>query len=87
MSGWDENAGTETRSLGDVIDALGIKATLEEGELLSGALLLLKVIDKDGDTRLSLAGSEGLGWIERIGMLRTAELIESGASRLGSDPE
>lgn len=42
MSGWDENAGTETRPIGDVLDGLGIEATVREGELVSGAMVLLK---------------------------------------------
>lgn len=85
MSGWDENAGTELRPIGDVIDGLGVRATVSEGELVAGAVVLLKVIDTDGDTRLSLAHSEGLGWIERAGMLRVAEQIET--STTCSDPE
>ncbi|MFC5802794.1 hypothetical protein [Streptomyces formicae] len=80
MSGWDENAGTETRPIGDVLDGLGIEATVRQGELVSGAMVLLKVIDNDGDTRLSMSHSDGLGWIERAGMLRVAELIESGSA-------
>lgn len=77
MSGWDENEGTATRPIGDLIDGLGITARMDEGELISGAIVLLKVIDKDGDTRLSLAHSDGLGWIERVGMLRVAESVET----------
>ncbi|WP_432136819.1 hypothetical protein [Streptomyces sp. bgisy154] len=75
--GWDENAGTETRPIGDVVDSLGIRATVDDGELVAGAIVILKVIDKDGATRLSLAHSEGLCWIERCGMLRVAERLES----------
>ncbi|QXE36199.1 hypothetical protein KQY30_20085 [Streptomyces sp. GMY02] len=82
MTGWDDNAGSETRPIGDVLDGLGIRATVNEGELVAGALVLLKVIDEDGDTRLSLAHSDGLGWIERAGMLRVAETLET-TSTLG----
>lgn len=85
MSGWDENAGTGTRPIGDVIDGLGIEATVDDGELVAGALVLLKVIDSEGDTRLSLAHSDGLGWIERAGMLRVAETIETGTAKQSSD--
>ncbi|WP_327377998.1 hypothetical protein OG393_30975 [Streptomyces sp. NBC_01216] len=80
MSGWDENADTPLRKIGDVIDGLGIEATVRDGELVSAALVLLKVIDTDGDTRLSLAYSDGLGWIERAGMLRIAETIENASN-------
>ncbi|MET8404456.1 hypothetical protein [Streptomyces sp900116325] len=86
MSGWDENADTITRPIGDVIDGLGIEARVDEGELVAGAVVLLKVIDGDGECRLSLAHSDGLGWIERAGMLRVAEVLETGsATQAGGD--
>ncbi|MFJ8027444.1 hypothetical protein [Streptomyces sp. NPDC096311] len=77
----------EARPIGDVLDGLGIEATLDEtsGELVAGAVVLLKVIDTDGDVRLSMAYSDGLGWIERAGMLRIAESMESGTSRLAGE--
>lgn len=77
MSAWDEDDQVETRPIGDVLDGIGVRATLDDGELVDGALVLLKVVQADGDTRLSMAASDGLGWIERAGMLRVAELIES----------
>lgn len=78
--------GSETRPIGDVLDSLGIRAVIADGELVAGAIVLLKVIDNDGDTRLSLSHSDGIGWIERCGMLRVAELIESDTtSRRSSD--
>ncbi|MER7155435.1 hypothetical protein [Streptomyces lydicus] len=80
MSGRDDQADTGMRPIGDVIDGLGITATVDEGELVAGAIVLIKVIDNDGDTRLSLASSDGLSWVERAGMLRVAE-------RIASDPE
>lgn len=84
MSGWDDNAGSTTRPIGDALDSLGIEATLDPGELVAGALVLLKVVQADGDTRLSLA-HQGIGWIERVGMLRVAETIESRSTREADD--
>lgn len=81
MPDGDDEAGTEAHPIGDVIDALGIRAALSEGELVSGAIVLLKVIDTDGDVRLSVLHSDGIGWIERAGMLRVGELIESDISQ------
>ncbi|MFJ2676386.1 hypothetical protein [Streptomyces sp. NPDC087525] len=82
MTTWDDHDDTDARPVGDVLDGLGIRATLNEGELVAGALVLLKVVEADGSTRLSLARSEGLGWIERAGMLRVAETLET-SSALG----
>jgi hypothetical protein len=72
----------ETRPIGDVLDGIGIQATLDEGELVAGAIVLLKVIDTDGDVRLSMAYSDGLSWIERTGMIHVAETME--ASTVGT---
>jgi hypothetical protein len=80
VSGWDENAGSQTRPIGDVLDSLGIEATVAPDELVAGALVLLKIVETDGATRLSVA-HQGIGWIERVGMLRVAETIESGTAR------
>jgi hypothetical protein len=68
VSGWDDEAKAKTRPIGDVLDNLGIEATLEPDELVAGV------------TRLSIA-HQGIGWIERVGMLRVAETIESGSAR------
>ncbi|PYC83439.1 hypothetical protein C7C46_08890 [Streptomyces tateyamensis] len=67
----------QDQPLGPIIDGLGVAAHLADGELAAAAVVLLKVLQADGSTRLSLAYSDGLGWIERAGMLRVAELIES----------
>lgn len=77
MTDRTDDAGGSVRPVGDVLDSLGVEATVSEGELVAGAIVLLKVIDTDGDTRLSVSHSDGLGWIERCGMLRVAEQIES----------
>lgn len=76
-----------TRPIGDALDALGIEATLDDGELVAGAIVLLKVIDTDGDMRLSMAYSDGLGWIERAGMIHVAEVMEGHSTGPASDDE
>ncbi|MEU9400554.1 hypothetical protein [Streptomyces sp. NPDC048242] len=80
MSG--DETDDEATALGSVIDALGVTSTIEEGELVAAAVVLLKVIEEDGSTRLSICYSDGLGWIERAGMLRIAETLEAGAPQL-----
>lgn len=62
-------------TLGQHLDALGIRANLEDGDLLVGAVVLLKVIDTDGDVALYHRTATGIGWIEKIGMLRAAEQL------------
>lgn len=58
--------------LGDRIDGLGCTTTLEDGDLIAGAVVLLKVVEPDGTVRLSMTWSEGMAWTERLGMLHAA---------------
>lgn len=63
-------------TLGQIIDGLGCDTTLEEGDLVAAAVVVMKVIEPNGNVRLSISWSDGLGWIERLGMLRAAERID-----------
>jgi len=62
--------------VGNLLDGLGVEYHPEDGELVESALVLLKVIGPDGDVSLRTLSSDGLSWIERIGMLRSAEAVE-----------
>ena len=62
--------------IGSVLDSLDVKVTLDEGALVAGAIVLLKVIDPDGDSVLQCTSSAGLAWVERLGMLHAAEIME-----------
>jgi hypothetical protein len=67
---------TTPRPLGEVMDALGIIHTGEEGDLVHGAMVLLKIVDADGCVSLGAEWSPELSWLERVGMLREAECTE-----------
>lgn len=80
MSGEDDN--TETRPIGDVVDALSCNARLGPDDLVADVVVLLKVVDGDGRVRLAITWGEGQSWIERRGMLETAldmERVNPGA--------
>lgn len=64
---------SEAQPVGDLLDSLGVKHSPNEGEIISDAVVLMKVIDADGRVSLRTAWSDGMSWIERIGMLRAAE--------------
>lgn len=64
-------------TVGQIIDALGIKTTIQPNELVSSAVVLLTVIEEDGTPRLSTLWPPGMLWLTRIGMFRQAELSES----------
>lgn len=73
--------------IGDLLDSLGVTHTPDDDELVAGALVLMKVIDADVDVSMRLAWSDGMGFIERIGMLRLAERVELGDTRSCEDQE
>lgn len=65
------------QKIGQLIDALGAEATLDEGDLPTDAFVILKVVKADGTVTLASARSEGLDWITRLGMLTAAQTIEN----------
>lgn len=63
--------------IGTTLDNLGVRhCTSQPGELISDALVILKTVDEEGRARLTLLWSDGMSWIERVGMLRIAEQQE-----------
>jgi hypothetical protein len=62
--------------VGPFLDGLGITTSLEEGDLVPDAIVILKRVNAQGDVSLSVAWSEGMSWLERRGMLRVAEQME-----------
>ena len=55
---------------------MGCLASLREGDLVTAAVVVLKGIQPDGTVRLNSCWSDGLCWVDRIGMLRAAEASE-----------
>jgi len=73
-------------SIGNLIDTLGVRAELNEGDLVSSAVVVMAVlVEGDNSPRLTIASSDGLSWIEQAGLLRLAERICSGSPEDASD--
>jgi hypothetical protein len=66
----------QQRKLGQLIDQLGVKQQIDPDENVCGAMVLMTVEEPDGHLSLRCAWSEGMTWIERIGLLRAAERAE-----------
>ena len=67
---------TQRQELGDLLDELGITAQVDPDEQLCGAMVLMTVQEPDGHLSVRAAWSDGMTWIERIGLLRAAERAE-----------
>lgn len=71
--------------IGQLLDALGVCHSPDDGELIAGGVVLLKVIDSDGEVSVRQVSSDGLNWLERGAMLRVAELTERPVNDLWDD--
>jgi hypothetical protein len=59
-----------------------ISLDLSDDTMITGVVLLAKTVHMDsGDVGLYLATSDGVSWLEKLGMLRAAERIVSGVTR------
>lgn len=66
------------QQIGQLLDTLGVTADLEDGDLVTDAHVVLKVVKADGGTTLVKATSEALDWITSLGMLTAILAIENG---------
>ena len=66
----------QEQGLGQLIDSMGITHEVRPGDRVCGAVVLLTVEEPDGHVSLRCAWSEGMSWVERLGLLRAAERAE-----------
>lgn len=66
------------QQIGQLLDTLGVTADLDQGDLVTDAHIVLKVVKADGETTLIKATSEALDWVTSIGMLTAVLAIENG---------
>jgi len=57
------------QKIGRILDNLGVELDLGEGDLIASALVLTKIIKPDGTVTLGYAQSDGMCWIEAVGLL------------------
>jgi hypothetical protein len=61
--------------VGPILDGLGNTLELEDGDFVVSALVIAKVVDKNGEVSLTLSTSDGLSWIDQHGLLASAQLV------------
>ena len=59
-------------TLGEIIDRLGVSVGLNEGDIITDAVVLVKILDKNGKPSMATVWNEGIGVFERTGLLRIA---------------
>jgi hypothetical protein len=61
---------------GPILDGLGVTLDLAEGDLVASAIVLAKVVNTEGDVALVIGSSEGISWLEQLGLVTAgADLI------------
>lgn len=63
---------SELKSVGDIIDGLGIVSDIPEGALVVSGVVLLEVMMPDGGTRSTTLWSENQSYLVRRGLLEFA---------------
>jgi len=77
-------------TLGQHIDGLEIVPTLDEGDLIASAIVILEIIEEDGSSRLCVTWPDDMSFIKRNGMLSIAlaqDLDSSGPIRRDEDDD
>jgi hypothetical protein len=70
------------QQIGQLLDTLGVEQDLEDGDLISDAIVISKVVDANGHLSLGIAVSESCSWIDQLGMLTAAsDIIRNGGYR------
>jgi hypothetical protein len=64
-------------SVGQIVDSLGTSMSIREGDMVTDTIVIAKVVEDDGTVRLSMGWSDGMSWIERLGMLTAAMQTDS----------
>ena len=63
---------TEARKVGDTLDSLGVTAQLDEGDMVTNAVVLLKVVQEDGSVGLVVARDEAATWMDEFLLIKLA---------------
>jgi hypothetical protein len=73
--------------MGTSLDHLGIEVALEEGDLIASAVLISKIIKPDGTVAIAISDSDGMSWVEQLGLLAAAKEIIRSTSQFDEDDD
>lgn len=63
----------------DDLRAIADSLNLEEGEMVTDAVLIANVSSLEQGSGIAIGGTEGLSWIIQLGLIRAAELAITGS--------
>lgn len=68
--------GQATPGIGSLVEALGVRLNLADDVMPTDAVLIVKVVQPDGNVSQLVGWSVGMSWIERRGMIEVARDVE-----------
>ncbi|MGW1134573.1 hypothetical protein [Streptomyces griseoluteus] len=74
-----------SQKIGHTLDNLGVEVDLDDGDMPTDAVVLIKVVKEDGSVSMTKGRSEALDWISALGMLTAAQAIENSGYQLAED--
>ncbi len=60
---------------GPIIDGLGVTIDLSDGDLVSDAVVIAKVVTADGGVTVALSSSESMSWLDQFGLIAAANRV------------
>jgi hypothetical protein len=75
------------KPIGQTLDNLGVTQELSDGDLITDALVLTKIVGPDGRVQLGIATSEGMSWLDKLGLAHAYLQVDnqSGLERADDD--
>ncbi|GAA1455629.1 hypothetical protein GCM10009602_70560 [Nocardiopsis tropica] len=67
------------------LEALGINVDLDDGDLIASAVLITKIVKEDGSVVVGICDSDGMSWVEQLGLLAAAQQIIHSVGRFEED--
>ena len=77
---------SDQRSAGSILDGLGVTLDLADTDLLTDVMVVGKIADlTDGGTNIVIGLSDGMDWVNQLGLLAAANVVLQSRLRTQDD--
>lgn len=63
------------QKIGEIMDGLGISIDLDNGDIVSDALVITKCVDKNGEVSVGIWKAEASTWFDQMALLHAASEV------------
>jgi hypothetical protein len=60
------------RQVGELLDSLGTTLDIDDGDMVTDAIVIAKIVLPDGRVSLGIGKSESTTWLEQLGLVYAA---------------